>query len=110
MIQPAGLVDVNQGGVTQLSERLVVFVPVGIERRLTGDEPVTLRRRSILLRGAPVVFPTFGGLVAGDANPLAAAFDDRGGDRVEVGINVFVVVRSELWAGSHARAELLRET
>ena len=110
LIQPASLEDVNLEGGVQLSERLRVYIPTGIERRITATEPVTYRGRNVLLRGEPVTFGGRAGLVSGDANPLAAAFDDRGGDEVEIGAIIYVVEESQLWAGSHCRAILFRET
>ena len=109
MIQPAGLEDVNLEGGTQLSERMRIFCPVGIERRIVSTDVVTFLGAAVVLNGEAV---TFGSGLADVANPtpLAAAFEDRGADHVEIDTRIFVVEESQLWAGDHVRAILLRET
>ena len=110
LVQPASLEDLNLEGGVQLSERLRVYIPTDIERHITAAEVVTFRGQTLLLGGQPLTWGGATGLVSGDANPLAAAFDDRGGDEVEIGAITFVVEETQLWQGSHCRAILLRET
>lgn len=108
-IQPLSLEDNDLVGGSQLAERMRVFVPVGIERRLVAGEVVTFLGDVLLLNGSPVRFGASTGYLAGDSNPLAAAFDDRGADGVEIGTTTYTVEESQLWVGSHCRAILLRQ-
>ena len=89
-IQPAKLEDLDLPEGSRYSERLAVFVPVGIERVVGG----------------------FGstGYVDGALNPLVATFDDAQADEVLYAGLSYTVEESQLWAGSHCRAVLLRET
>ena len=110
-IQPVTLEDIDTEGGVQTSERIKAFVPVGIERRLADGEILTLRGEALLLNGEPLTIGgAAGSLVSGDANPLAAAHDDRQADQVEFAGVAYVVEESQLWLGSHCRAVLLRET
>ena len=109
-IQPLSLTDTDtQAGVSLLS-RLAVFVPVGIER-IVGDGDVLTWGGDVLeWNGDPLQWGGFTGYQASSGSPLQAAFDDRGGDAVEIAGTIFVVEESQLWTGSHCRAVLLRET
>ena len=109
-LQPVQREDVAREEGHRLSDRLTIYVPTGIERRLDEHDTVTFRGRALLLRGEPLTFQRAGALVPGDVNPLSAAFEDRNRDEVVVAGLRYVVEESVLWAGSHARAILLRET
>ena len=110
-IQPLVLEDVNSAAGVSLLSRLAVFVPVGIER-IVGDGDVLTWGGDVLeWNGDPLQWGGFTGYQLSSDSPLQAAFDDRGGDSVEiVGGAIFVVEESQLWRGSHCRAILLRET
>ena len=109
MTQPASLQDVNLEGGVQLSERLRVYVPVGISRRIVPGDTLRWHGQVLTLHGEAL---TWGGGTVDvmDAMPLAAAFEDREADSVEVDTRVFAVEESMLWSGDHVRAILLRET
>ena len=110
-IQPVTLEDVDTEGGVQLSERVKVFVPVGIERRIGAGDVLTWHGEVLTWGGEALAWGgAEGTIVAGDVNPLAAAFEDREADQVEIGALQYVVEESQLWADSHCRAILLRET
>ena len=109
MIQPAGLEDVNLEGGVQLSERLKVYCPVGVERRIVPTDVLTLNGAVLTLNGDPIRWSS-GVVDVANPNPLGAAFENHEADVVEISSNVFVVEESQLWAGDHVRAILLRET
>ena len=109
MLQPLSLEDNNLVGGTQLSERLKIYCPIGISRRIMPGDALTLHGQVLTLNGEPI---TWGGGTVDvlDAIPLAAAFEDREADHVEMDNRIFVVEESQFWAGDHVRAVLLRET
>ena len=109
MLQPLSLEDNDLVGGSQLSERVKVYCPIGITRRIMPGEPLTWHGEVLTLNGDPI---TWGGGTVDvlDAMPHAAAFEDREADHVEIDTRVFVVEESQLWAGDHVRAVLLRET
>ena len=109
MLQPLSLEDNNLVGGSQLSERVNVWVPVGISRRIVPGDTLRWHGQVLTWNGEPL---TWGGGTVDelDAMPLAAAFEDREADHVEVDTRIFVVEESQLWAGDHVRAVLLRET
>ena len=110
LIQPVKLDDDDQEGGVHVLRRTKVYVPTGIERVSTADAALTWHGEVLLWGGEPLVWGGFMGYRAGDENPLAAGFEDRGADEVEIGSTVYVVVENETWPGSHCRATLLRET
>ena len=109
LIQPVKLVDDDQEGGVHYVSRTKVYVPTGIERVVAAGDVLAWHGEALLWDGEPLVWGGFEGYRTGDENPLAAAFEDRGADRVEIGSDVYVVVESETWPGSHVRATLLRE-
>ncbi len=109
-IQPAKLEDLDLPEGTRYSERLTVYVPTGIERVVGSGETLTWDGDDLTLNGEPLTLGGFTGYVDGDLNPLAAAFDDAQADEVEFAGLSYVVEESQLWAGSHCKATLLRET
>ena len=110
LVQPVKLEDANFGGGAQLVERLKVYVPVGVERSVTPGDTLRWNGGVLTWSGEPLRWGGFLGYRTGDENPLAAAFEDRGADEVEIGTARYVVEESELWRGGHVRAILLRET
>ena len=110
LVQPVKLEDANFVGGVQLLERLKVYVPTGIERVVTPGDTLSWYGEALRWHGEPLMWGGFIGYRTGDENPLAAAFDDREADTVEIGTARFAVEESELWPGSHCRAVLLRET
>ena len=110
LVQPVKLEDANFVGGVQLVERIKAFVPVGIERVVTPGDTLRWYGEALRWNGEPLTWGGFIGYRTGDENPLAAAFEDRGADEVEIGTARYVVEESELWPGSHCRAVLLRET
>ena len=109
-VQPLKLADSDFVGGVQLVERLKVYVPTGIERSVTPGDTLRWNGGVLTWSGEPLRWGGFLGYRTGDENPLAAAFEDRGADEVEIGTARYVVEESELWPGSHCRAILLRET
>ena len=97
------------GGVS-LVDRVKVYVPTGIERVAGTADTLTWSGSALTWNGSPLQWGGFSGVGVGAPNPLQAAFDDAGADEVDIGTVRYVVVESELWAGSHCRAVLLRET
>ena len=85
-------------------------MPVGIERVVTPGDTLTWYGEALRWHGETLAWGGFVGYRTGDENPLAAAFEDRGADEVEIGTARYVVEESELWRGGHVRAILLRET
>ena len=110
LVQPLKLEDSDFAGGVQLVERVKVYCPTGIERRVSDGEALTWSGEELRWNGVALRWGGFMGYVDGDQNPLAAAFDDRAADEVDIGIFRYTVVESELWRGRHARAILLRET
>ena len=109
-IQPISLEDQNFVGGSMLRERVRVFVPTGIQRVVGTGDALTWAGDDLLWNGSPLQWGGTTGYVGADENPLAAAFEDTGADAVEIGTVTYVVEESQLWAGSHCRAVLLRET
>ena len=109
-IQPAKLEDLDLPEGSRYSERLAVFVPVGVERVVGTGDVLTWAGDVLLLDGEPLTLGGVSGYVADDSEPLAAAFDDAQADEVLFAGLSFVVEESQLWAGSHCKATLLRET
>ena len=110
VVQPVKLEDANFVGGVQLVERLKVYVPTGIERIVTPGDVLSWYGEALRWNGAALMWGGFIGYRTGDENPLAAAFDDREADTVEIGTTRYVVEESELWRGGHVRAILLRAT
>ena len=110
LVQPVKLEDSDFAGGVQLVERLKVYVPTGVERSVTPGDTLRWHGGVLTWNGAPLMWGGFLGYRTGDGNPLAAAFEDRGADEVEIGTARYVVEESELWRGGHVRAILLRET
>ena len=106
-IQPAKLEELALPEGSRYSERLVVFVPVGVERVVGSGEIISWAGDELLLNGEPV---QWGGTIAGDSEPLAAAFEEAEADEVLYAGLSYVVEESQLWPGSHVKAVLLRET
>ena len=109
LIQPLKLEDSDFAGGVSLVDRVKVYCPTGIERVVGPGDTLTWSGEALRWNGEPL---TWGGTIGyrrGDENPLAAAFDDRGADAVQIGSIIYIVEESELWA-SHCRAVLLRET
>ena len=109
-VQPLKLEDANFVGGAQLVERLKVYAPTGIERIVTPGDVLSWHGEALRWNGEPLTWGGFIGYRTGDENPLAAAFEDRGADEVEIGTARYVVEESELWRGGHVRAILLRAT
>ena len=109
-IQPLSLTDTNTAAGVSLLSRLAVFVPVGIERVVGDGDVLEWGGERLTWGGQPLQWGGFSGYQASSDSPLQAAFDDRGGDEVEIAGTIFVVEESQLWRGSHCRAVLLRET
>ena len=109
-VQPLKLTDSDFVGGVQLLERLKIYVPVGIERIVTPGDVLRWHGDTLRWHGEPLMWGGSLGYRVGGEIPLAAAFEDRGADEVEIGTARYVVEESELWAGSHVRAILLRET
>ena len=84
--------------------------PVGVERVVGTGDVLTWAGDVLLLDGEPLTLGGVSGYVADDSEPLAAAFDDAQADEVLFAGLSFVVEESQLWAGSHCKATLLRET
>ena len=110
LIQPLKLEDSDFVGGAQLVERMKVFVPVGVQRVVGSSDVPEWDGDAPEWNGAPLQWGGLSGYLAGAANPLVAAFDDRGADTVELAGDIFVVEESQLWRDSHTRAVLLRET
>ena len=109
-VEPLKLEDADFVGGVQLVERLRVFVPTGVERVVGNGDVLAWGGDDLLWNGSPLQWGGFTGYIAGDQNPLAAAFDDRGADEVEISGAVFVVEESALWRDAYCRAVVLRET
>ena len=110
MIQPLALADDDQAGGAHVLRRTRVWVPFGVELASTADATLTWHGEALLWNGATLEWGSVTGYRAGDENPLAAGFEDRGADQCEIAGVVYVVVANETWPGSHVRADLLRET
>ena len=117
LVQPIKLDDDDQEGGVAVLRRTRVWVPFGVELASTADATLSWHGDALLWGGdallwggAALGWGSVTGYRAGDANPLGAGFDDRGADRVEIAGDVYVVVESQNWVGSHCRADLLRET
>ena len=110
VVQPLKLEDSDFAGGVQLVDRVKVYVPTGIERIVTPGDVLSWYGEALRWNGEPLMWGGFIGYRTGDENPLAAAFEDRGADEVEIGTARYVVEESELWRGGHVRAILLRET
>ena len=109
-VQPVRLEDVDLPEGARLSERLRILVPAGIERVLGTADLMTWNGDLLLWNGDRMTWGGDDRFVPGDRNPLIAAFGDARGDEVEIDSMVYTVSESQLWAGSHTRAVLLRET
>ena len=111
LVQPISLEDNNLTGGVQLSERLTVHVPVGVQRTIAAGDSLRWNGAELLWNNAPLSWGRAAGeVIPGDENPLAAAFEDRAADHAEFAGAVYVVEKSQLWAWSHTRAILLRQT
>ena len=110
LVQPLKLEDSDFAGGVHLVDRLKVYVPTGIERVVTPGDTLTWHGDTLRWHGEPLMWGGFIGYRTGDEKPLAAAFEDRGADEVEIGTARYVVEESALWRGGHVRAILLRET
>ena len=111
LIQPIKLEDNDQEGGVHVLRRTKVFVPLGIEFVPSADAALAWHGGILLWNGEPLQWASSSaGFRTGDQDPLAAGFEDRGADEVEIAGTAYVVVENETWPGSHCRAICLRET
>ena len=109
-VQPAKLEELALPEGSRYSERLVVFVPVGVERVVGTGDVLTWDGDELLWGGDRITWGGTSGYVSGDSEPLAAAFDEAQADTVLYAGLSYTVEESQLWPGSHCKATLLRET
>ena len=109
-IEPVSLEDNELVGGQQLSERIRVFVPTGVERVVGTGDVLTWAGDDLRWNGEPLTWGGISGLVPGDREPLVAAFEDRTGDEVEYASTFYVVEETQTWPGLYCRAILLRQS
>lgn len=105
-VQPLGLERDPQELGTQLVERLAVFCPFGVVI-LVPEDVLTWDGRKLLIRGRPWDWQLI--TQAAEPVPLAAAGDDREGDRVEFAGHRYTVSTAETWPG-YCKATVIRES
>ena len=94
----------GEGGVL-FSERLIVFVPVGLRRAAAVSESLTWAGSILLWGGEPLQWSGTAGVEADNEIPLQTS----PADQVTFAGRNFTVASARTWPSSHCRAELLAE-
>ena len=108
-VLPLSLEDSNFVGGVSLVERLKVYSPIGIQRKLGTPDTIRWGNGVLMWGGEPITWGGDGVLTTDDTTPFLAAFDDRGGDILDYQGIQYVVVETQTWA-RYSRAIVLRET
>ena len=105
-VQPLLSQDRDGEGGAMASERLIVFVPVGLRRAAGVSEALTWNGSILEWGGEPLTWSGQAGVEDDNELPLKTT----PADKVTFAGNNYVVVSARTWANSHCRAEILSET
>ena len=104
-VQPVGTEDRDGEGGPIRSQKMIVFVPVGLRRAAGVSEALTWAGSTLLWGGAPLTWSGQAGVEEDNELPLQTS----PADNVVFAGDTYVVVGARTWPGSHCRTEILFE-
>ena len=105
-VQPLLTEDRDEEGGPIRSQKMIVFVPVGLRRAAGVSESLTWAGSILEWGGEPLSWSGTAGVEDDNELPLLTT----PADKVIFAGDTFIVVSARTWPGSHCRAEILAES